>query len=594
MENIEENYSYYCECINNLPLNKNIVFFESHNSMDFASNMIAIAKELSGNTEYVDYKIRISTLPENNEKIMQIVDKYQIKYEMLVVRETKEYFETLATAGYLITDVAYYPLYRKRNEQICISTWHGTPLKTLGFTFTEDSYVAANQKRGFTLADYIIAPNIYTWECLRESYQLEGLFKGKVVYGGYPRNSVFFNIDRRNLIKRELNPDDKKIIVFMPTWRGKVTNIDGVSQSQELQVLLSFIDKKLPCDYIVWTKLHRLNDNELNYSDFENIRPFPSGYETYDVLNIADVLVTDYSSVLFDFSNTKKKIILYCYDKKKYVEERGLYFSIEELPFPIVTNEEELVIELCKNKSYNDEKFIKTFNEFDCLESTTKICKDIFKCGHNSIMTIENNNVGEKILIFVGDLNQHNATDSLFFELDKFKEHYTCYITYLNHLFLNNKWYKLLQFFKFNKMPFYMFACRYSYYSQKEAKVEARITNNIQNQIVVSDNDWCVMEAAWLREYERFHYNSSFNTFVRYAGQDIESLKFFRVFKGNKVLYIHDIMMDKVENNLEYKIYLFRAMEVADEINYANHDVFCRAEEAFTKLSNKKIVLQLY
>lgn len=590
-----EIYDYYCNCVNNLPVNKSIAFLESHNSMDFAGNMMAIAKELSCNEEFENIKIRISVLPENREKILDMINEYGIKYEKIVIKETMEYFETLATAGYLFSDVSYYPLFQKKNGQTCVYAWHGTPLKTLGFTFTEDAYIAANQKRGFTLADYVISPNAYTWECFKNSYELNGLFKGKVVFNGYPRNSIFFDEDRRTYMQKALNPDNKKIIVFMPTWRGKVISIDGESQSQELQEILGHIDELLPDDYLFWAKLHRLNSNELDFSEFKHIKPFPEGYETYDVLNIADVLVTDYSSVMFDFSNTKKKIILYCYDNKKYIEERGVYFDIAELPFPIVTNEEDLIKELSSGKNYNDENFLKRFNEFDGYYSTRNLCMDILKGGHNCTVIELEREKEKKALLFVGDLGRHRATDSFFLEeLDKLNEQYSCYITYLNHLFATSKWYKLLQLSTMNKMPMYKFDGRYAYYTKSEEVIITRIRNSIAKGEVVDNRDWNMSDEIGRREYARFYYNNSFDSFIRYDGRDLESLKWFRIFKGEKIIYIHETMMEKAEMNLEYRIYLHRAMQVAHEIRYANQDVFKRAEEIHAGLKNKKLILDLY
>lgn len=345
-----ENYTLYCQYYDELKINKNLAFFESHNSIDFAGNMLAIAKELSLNPNYLNVEMIVSCTIESKIDIEKLLEKYGIERTKLVVRESPEYFYALATAKYLFTDVAYYSLYRKKKGQVCISTWHGTPLKTLGFTFFEDSYVVANQKRGFLLADYFVCPNEYTWNCIKESYQLDGLFKGKVIFGGYPRNSIFFDEFKRKERKEDLECNDKKIVVYMPTWRGRVIQVNDKGQSVELQKILEDIDNRLPDEYEIWAKLHRLNQNELDYSMFSHIKPFPKGYDTYDVLNVADILVTDYSSVMFDFLSTRKKIILYCYDKVDYVENRGCYFDIDELPFPIVSEIDSLIKEICSEK----------------------------------------------------------------------------------------------------------------------------------------------------------------------------------------------------------------------------------------------------
>ena len=84
---------------------------------------------------------------------------------------------------------------------------------------------------------------------------------------------------------------------------------------------------------------------------FKHIKRFPSNYETYDFLNICDVLVTDYSSVFFDFACTRKKIVLFPYDKEEYLQDRGMYFSMDELPFPQVVDIVSLLEELRSEKN---------------------------------------------------------------------------------------------------------------------------------------------------------------------------------------------------------------------------------------------------
>lgn len=587
-----EKYALYCKYWEETKVDENLAFFESHNSIDFAGNMLYIAKELIENSIYENIQLTISCTSDTEEKIRGLLEKYRIHRRHLVIRESEEYFYALATAKYLFTDVAYYSLFRKKRGQVCVSTWHGTPLKTLGFTFYEDSYVVANQKRGFLLADYFVCPNEYTWNCVRTSYQLDGLFKGEVIYGGYPRNSVFFDESRRAEVREELNIDNKKVVVYMPTWRGRVIQVNDKGQSVELQELLEEIDELLPDDYVMWTKLHRLNQNELDFSEFRHIKTFPSGYETYDVLNAADMLVTDYSSVMFDFVSKGRKIVLFCYDKEDYTKNRGCYFNIDELPFPIVTEPKGLVEEICRGKCYDDRETIKKFCGKDSIDSTVKIVRHIIT-GKDKCETIPyERKRAKKALLFAGDLNENNATDSLFEYLSE-NEDKNYYISYLNHLF-KDKGYKLLQFGKRNQIPLYMYQGRYSNYTTEESMVMERIRKCLAQKKAVSDQDWRIQESIATREYSRYTYENRFSSYIRFAGLDLESLKWFRVFKGRKIIFIHDNMAAKAESNYEYRIYLQRALEVADEIHFANKAVFESMEKIMQVSGAKKYIEELY
>ena len=172
---------------------------------------------------------------------------------------------------------------------------------------------------------------------------LDNLFKGEYLLCGYPRNKIFHDLEMQKSIREELNLQNKKVIVFMPTWRGSLGNRKDDDQFIYIMHLLMELEKKLSDDYIILTKLHQLSSNMVNFRKFEKIFSFPDGYETYEVLSCADILITDYSSVFFDFANTNKKIILYAYDYDQYFEDRGMYLNYKDLPFPIVYNEIDLI-----------------------------------------------------------------------------------------------------------------------------------------------------------------------------------------------------------------------------------------------------------
>ena len=582
-------YGRYCSLFDTLPIDENLCFFESHNSTDLAGNMLAIARELSDEIRFPYLQIVISCTVESEARIRTLIERYHICAK-LVYRESDGYLSTLASAQFLFTDVAYWPLYRKKPGQVCITTWHGTPLKTLGFTYNADSYVVANQKRGFCLSDYFVCPNEYTWNCIRKSYQLDSLFHGTVLYSGYPRNSVFFDIGRRGSIRQELG-NEKKIIVYMPTWRGKVTEVKGKDQSLELQDYLDELDALLPDDTVFITKLHRLNDAELDYSSFRHIIRFPSDYETYDILNAADCLVTDYSSVMFDYLNTGKKIVLFCYDCEDYIQNRTCYFDIWKLPFPIVETVHELASELSTAKKYDDNEVKAMFCSYDGLLSTEKLVRHIFG-GRSSVQT-ENckNHKQKKALLYTGDLAASYETDALFLFISNSKKQF--YITYMNHLFLKSP-YKLLQFGNMNQMPMYMYDKRYAYYTPQDESTVKKIKSAILASKPISPEWLAIMDEIYRRDYVRYMYQNRFDCFVRYNGLDLESLKWFAVFGGKKILYVHTSMIKKSRINLEYRFFLSRAMMAADEVHFANRNVYSDMKVLYEGKIRKVYIENLY
>ena len=581
----KENYTQYHDCIRTKRIKGNAAIMESHNGTDFASNMLRLAIELRNRNK----EVAIVYTEDSKNRIECVAAKYGLSDCQFIERESATYFEILATAKYYFTDVAFHPLFFKRIGQICVTTWHGTPLKVLGYSFMKDEYVVANQKRGFLLADYLVMPNEYTWECIRKSYQLDNLFRGKVLFEGYPRNDIFFNSEiRRQDLINELGLTGKRIIVYMPTWRGKVVAVDN-GQTDELQTYLREWDSKLEENTIVIAKLHRLNAAQLNFSSFKQIIPFPEEYETYDILNCADVLVTDYSSVMFDFELTRKKIVLFCYDKEDYMRNRVCYFNINELPFTIVENVSNLVEETSNNSCNEYSQVINKFNKNDNEFSSKNIVRMILE---NDKENNKSEETKSNVLVFCGDLSPGKETDSLFFELDKFSmgsNEQIC-VSYLNHLFIE-KWHRLLQLKQFNNMPFYMYQKSYFHSLLKEQNLSQSLSGEIMRG-KVDKVKLRKLDLMYKREGYRFLYNCRIKKYIRYAGLDIDSLKFLVVFEGYKVLYVHETMVAKALADAIFNFYLLRAASYSNEIIFPNENVYTKYKANISKVKTGAIKIQ--
>lgn len=582
-------YTFYNKCVKELYVDESIVLVESHNGIDLAGNMLRMALQMS---KLFTSKIYIVYVKENEERIRTLASGYKIENCNFVERESYLYFELLATLRYYLSDVAYYPLYQKKQGQICISTWHGTPLKTLGFDYMEDEYVVANQKRGFMLADYFVCPNEYTWNCINKSYQLGNLFNGKVLFMGYPRNETLLEGEKgdiRKYIDQRFESEKKKIIVYMPTWRGKVIETKSEEQTNLLKKYLKEIDDRLDSNYIVLAKLHRLNNLEIDFNEMNHTYAFPQDLDPYDILRCADILVTDYSSVMFDFEVTKKKIVLFTYDKEDYINNRCCYFDIDKLPFPIVDNVEQLLCELYKPKDYKDEKLIEYFNKHDELGATEQICNFIVNdSGKNKL---KKNSI--ECLFFIGALEKSIETDVMFDEIDLYAKSKEISVTYLNHLFKKN-WYKLLQVQRYNNIPFFMFQGSYIHYMEGEYDRVKSMRNQISNNEHINREDLIVLKQIYNREVRRFFYDCKVKCFIRYSGLDLDSLKYLISFDGKSILYIHYSMLFKANKNKEFREYLLEAAKCASELKFANRSIYIEFKPFIKEHKGKIIILNLY
>lgn len=388
----------------------NYIFLESQQGKNLNGNIFYIAKELNSSL-YDNYEIYLSYSKERKEDFVNLLNNYGLKKIQLVELGSKQYYIKLSAAKYIFNDTSFLTFFIKKPEQIYVNTWHGTPLKTLGKDVKNDRFKIGNIQKNFLTADYILAPNDYTQQKLTESYMLNEIYDGKFLKCGYPRNSVFFDNDRRNKISEQLEFGNKQIIAYMPTWRGIVGQVHN--EIDFMEDLLKSIDKNLNDYQVMYVNLHPFMTSYIDFSQYQHIKMFPKQFETYDFLNVADCLITDYSSVFFDFANTKRKIILYVPDEKEYVHERGLYLDLQELPFVKTYNVEQLINEINNSDCYSYESFMKTYCQLESYMTTRQLCQHVL-FQNNSIVEVKAQKNGKKnVLIFAGRMVNNGITTSL-------------------------------------------------------------------------------------------------------------------------------------------------------------------------------------
>ena len=360
--------STYTFCSEHCAIRSNTALIESRSGEDLAGNMLRIAQGLQER----NVKVYISVKEDSEEKIRAIARKAGLTKAKFVTIHTCRYYRILATAKYLFNDVSFTWRFIKRDDQVYTNTWHGTPLKCLGYDVPGDQYIMGNGQRNLLMADYLAVPNSFCGEHLIDAYHIRNLYHGKVLYSGYPRNQIFFDNEARARVRRELGLEQKKVYAYMPTWRGNHTEASD-DFLPVLTAMLDSLDTGFSDEQILYVKLHNLTKSQLDLSGYRHIREFPAEYETYEFLNIADCLITDYSSVLFDFANTGAGIVLYVPDKEEYLRERGMYLSLDALPFPQAGTAEELLTALNSCREIRYPEFAATYCAYDNGNCTNRL-----------------------------------------------------------------------------------------------------------------------------------------------------------------------------------------------------------------------------
>ena len=404
----------------NEKLDNNIIYFESRNGLDFAGNIFRIVEEISSGN-YGDFNVFVFASKDVELKIREFQKNYNLKIDK-IINDEKEASKILEKAKYIFTDSGIRPKYVKKEGQVFVNTWHGTPLKLMGKDNPTEIVSIGHIQHSLLSSDYLIYPNDYMMEKMMKSYMIDKIYPNTVLLEGYPRNCVFF---KQSDLKDRLGLSDKEIFVYLPTFRGTLDDKKDEVQKQEIQTFLSEIDLNLKDNQLLLVKLHPYNESQIDFSNFNKIKQFPKGFETYEVLNMANCLITDYSSVLFDFANTARKIIIFNYDEQDYMGYRGFYFPLSDLPYPKVSNIYELIGELNLDKNYDDSQFIEEFCRYDNPDAVKNICECVFKNNHCSLEKSDFDDY-ENILVYAGSLRDNDIDEMI----SLFKQDYNYYITF--------------------------------------------------------------------------------------------------------------------------------------------------------------------
>lgn len=320
-------------------IDPNLVLYQAHSGASMSCNPYAIFRELLADPEFSHLK-HVWVLDSYHEIGLRSAE-YAAHPNVTFVRyKTADYLKALASAGYLIQNAAFPSYFTKRPGQVYVNSWHSAgAVKKMGFDTPRGNFVSRNVVRDLMMADYLISPNVLTTRMYAESYRLRGLYRGTMLELGYPRNDVTLNTPRAEVVdelqRRGVRIDPgKKVILYAPTWRGTIGNVRA--GTDDLEDFRAKVGRRIDLDeYQILIKPHTFHYNRLSEAEKLSGRYVPRHFNANQLLAAVDVLVSDYSSIFFDFMVTGRPIIFFVPDLVEYTAERGLYFTPEELPGPV-------------------------------------------------------------------------------------------------------------------------------------------------------------------------------------------------------------------------------------------------------------------
>lgn len=587
--------SWYVYCMEKKPVIPGRILLESRKGEDVAGNILRIMQEISAvyGREYHMYLAVSKGLMKHAGKLL---DSCHISNVELVEFYGMKYFQVLATAQYLINDTCFPRRFVKREGQKYLNVWHGTPFKKMGKDIPTAAYVIGNIQRNLLVSDLLLYPSEYMKTIMEEGYNLKHLYQGTYVYGGYPRNQVFFDDRGREQLRRRLKLAGKRIYCYMPTWRGGVVVDDckGERLKREIEIIrthLDEIDRSLTNSEIMLLRLHPIVGQKISCSSYRHIRLFPEGYEPYEILNLSDCLVTDYSSVFYDYANKRDgKVVLFLYDRKEYQGERDFYGKPEDLPFPITENIQALIKELRDPKEYDSEEFLQTYCAYDGIDAAKAICGLFLKGEVSDKVRLERpvQDQKKKLLFYVGGLKQNGMTSS--------------FVNLMENM---------------NPERYHYYACFQEEYLKKTPLRVELIPDFVD--IVPMSPGWnltikegiaCALyykgnlSCSWIhrqlkhfyeREYRRNFAGCCFDWCIHYNGYERKVISMFGEAPCKKAIYVHtDMLMEIKTKNNQHLPTLKKAYREYDQVIAVSRDIYERTLEISHKKDNLCVIYNWY
>lgn len=349
---LKKTREYYIRHYDQSIVDDNVVLYEARDGQSITDSPLAIFRYLASHEDYHDLKHVWVVTDNSQENLKRMVANIPVALQRKIIwvkRNTTEYAKWLLRAKYLITNSTFQSFWHKKPDQVYINTWHGTPLKFMGYDIPGSKTSLKNVQRNLLMADYIISPNEHTSHVFLDRYKLNGLYQGEVLEGGYPRIDLTYadeNEQTINYLKHHqvVIDETKPVVMYTPTWKG--TSISNPSGSinqiyEEIKVL-----QRLNPDKNILVKVHPYAYKLASQHQALKQYLVPDEMDANLILGITDILITDYSSIFFDFMVTDKPIIFYAWDHELYSSYRGMYFDDEELPGPILDDIEAVGLSL--------------------------------------------------------------------------------------------------------------------------------------------------------------------------------------------------------------------------------------------------------
>jgi CDP-glycerol glycerophosphotransferase len=367
-----------------LPIRPRTVVFESH-----------LGKQYSDNPRYIYEAMVAEQLP------YRCVWSYRndpAKFPdraIRVRRDSWRYYYEVARAGYIVDNQGLPAVVVRRPGQRYVQTWHGSPFKQMGFDEPRLARAPDKTQRALSEAvnrwDDFVVMSSWSDKVFRDAFRL----KTNSLRTGYPRNDRLFQAGDETLrsqLRQQLGlPSDRKILLYAPTFRRYPRPLTIGNPRNTPHLDLAAFEEALGDQWFVVVRAHYLDRVTVRRRYLNVARNMSSYDDVTDLLLVSDALLTDYSSVMFDYSLTGRPMAFYTSDYELYKFTRGSYFELmDESPGPNLNDTNEILAWLSDLESTHEryheryQAFRERYCEFEDGKAAEKIIREVFANGPSS------------------------------------------------------------------------------------------------------------------------------------------------------------------------------------------------------------------
>lgn len=533
------------------------ILFESRDGQSFTGNSYALYREILNDDRFSDYQFYWSYA--NEDDLNNLIRNFNhVERTIFVKRNSDQYLRLLASVNYLVNNSTFQNFYIKKDGQVYINTWHGTPLKTMGFDIPDDPCASQNVLRNFLMTDYLLSPNAQTTKMYLNSYKLDGLYDGKVLESGYPRIDLMINANQAEIYAKlslaGITLDyNKPTILYTPTWKGKDLKKPTLDIEQMLAEM-TYIHEHLGNEYNLLVKVHPYAYKLVK--DREELQGIlvPDYYDANEIMAITNILITDYSSIFFDYLITDKPIIFYSWDKELYQGQRGMYFTEEELPGPVLSTVEEVVEavqhidDVKKTYTIQYNKMKQEMCAYEDGQATKRYINRIFFEHYEDVYEPVICHDKKRIIIFPGLLKNNGITMSAINLLNNID-----YDKYDVTVFSSKAKSALEKLPSINKNARIIFKFGYSAYNVMETYLDELI----RNRSVTDQLEAYYPEKAYVRDSRRLSGGAHFDVAIDFSGYAYRWSKYILSMDADrKLVYQHNDLWAEMKAKREHFINL--------------------------------------